>query len=110
MKTILFFSTLLMAGTAFATSGDKPQDYAWHIALTPQAGAGLSRMSLPTDVYLHARSASLDDVRLFDSSGKPLAFAITAPPVQSRTQRGSIPVNIFPVVGTQVSHSNLDGF
>ncbi|MFZ4875452.1 DUF3999 family protein [Janthinobacterium sp. Mn2066] len=110
MKTILFFSTLLMAGTAFATSGDKPQDYAWRIALTPQSGAGLSRMSLPNEVYLHARSGSLDDVRLFDSSGQPLAFAITAPPVQSRTQRDNVPLKIFPVLSTQVSDSSLDGF
>ncbi|MBB5367220.1 MULTISPECIES: DUF3999 family protein [unclassified Janthinobacterium] len=110
MKTVLFFCSLLIAGAASAASQDQPQDYGWSIVLTPQAGAGLSRMSLPTDVYLHARSASLDDVRLFDNNGKPLAFAITAPPVQSRTQRDSIPVNIFPVVGTQVSHSNLDGF
>ena len=110
MKTILFFSTLLMAGTAFATSGDKPQDYAWHIALTPQSGAGLSRMSLPTEVYLHARSGSLDDVRLFDSSGQPLAFAITAPPVQSRTQRDNVPLKIFQVLSTHASDSSLDGF
>lgn len=110
MKIMLFFSALLMAGAASAASGDKLQDYHWRIALTPQAGAGLSRMSLPTEVYLHARSASLSDVRLFDSSGQPLAFAITAPPVQARTQRKTIPVRIFPVTGQQAVFNGLEGF
>ena len=80
-----------MAGAALAAPPqDRPQDYRWSIALTPQPGAGLSRISVPTDVYLHARSASLDDVRLFDSTGKPLAFSLTAPPAQSRTQRDTL--------------------
>jgi len=109
MKTVLFFCSLLMAGAAPAAHADKPQDYGWRIALTPQPGAGLNRMSLPTDVYLHARSSSLDDVRLFDSNGKPLPFAITAPPVQSRTQRDAIPVRIFPVLGKRAIFNGLDG-
>jgi hypothetical protein len=109
MKPILICCSLLVAGAALAAPGqDRPQDYRWSIALTPQPGAGLSRLSVPTDVYLHARSASLADVRLFDSTGKPLAFALTAPPAQSRTQRDTLAMRIFPVTGKNVGYYELD--
>ncbi|MGK5044949.1 DUF3999 family protein [Janthinobacterium sp. GB4P2] len=109
MKTTLMFGIVLMAGAALAApSQDRPQDYRWSIALTPQPGAGLSRISIPTDVYLHARSASLADVRLFDRTGKPLAFALTAPPAQSRTQRDTLTMRIFPVTGRHIGYYELD--
>jgi len=109
MKPILICCSLLVAGAALAAPGqDRPQDYRWSIALTPQPGAGLSRLSVPTDVYLHARSASLADVRLFDSTGKPLAFALTAPPAQSRTQRDTLAMRIFPVTGKNIGYYELD--
>ncbi|MGK5053569.1 DUF3999 family protein [Janthinobacterium sp. RB2P8] len=109
MKTTLMFGIVLMAGAALAAPGqDRPQDYRWSIALTPQPGTGLSRISVPTDVYLHARSASLADVRLFDSTGKPLAFALTAPPAQSRTQRDTLAMRIFPVTGKNIGYYELD--
>jgi hypothetical protein len=110
MKTsTLMFGIMLMAGAALAAPVlDRPQDYRWSIALTPQPGAGLSRISVPTDVYLHARSASLADVRLFDSTGKPLAFALTAPPAQSRTQRDTLAMRIFPVTGKNIGYYELD--
>ncbi|MGK5064979.1 DUF3999 family protein [Janthinobacterium sp. LB3P112] len=109
MKTSLMFGIVLTAGAALAAPGqERPQDYRWSIALTPQPGAGLSRISVPTDVYLHARSASLADVRLFDSTGKPLAFSLTAPPAQSRTQRDTIAMRIFPVTGKNIGYYELD--
>ena len=109
MKASLICCSLLVAGAALAAPGqDRPQDYRWSIALTPQPGAGLSRISVPTDVYLHARSASLADVRLFDSTGKPLAFALTAPPAQSRTQRDTLAMRIFPVTGKNIGYYELD--
>lgn len=107
--TTLMFGIVLMAGAALAAPPqDRPQDYRWSIALTPQPGAGLSRISVPTDVYLHARSASLADMRLFDSTGKPLAFALTAPPAQSRTQRDTLAMRIFPVTGKNIGYYELD--
>lgn len=114
MKSSMLFCTWLLAGTALAAaatpSPERPQDYRWSIALMPPSGAGLSRMSVPTDVYLHASSVSLADVRLFDSTGKPLAFALTAPPEQSRTQRETRPVRIFPVSRAPSEQQDLNGF
>lgn len=100
MKTTLIFSIGLMAGAALAATPaphDRPQDYGWTMPVHVPAGAGLVQLPLPTDVYLHARSASLADVRLFDADGKRLAYAIVAPPAQSSTQRSHIAARIFPV-------------
>ncbi|WP_219114925.1 DUF3999 family protein [Janthinobacterium sp. UMAB-56] len=109
MNPSLICFGLLVAGAALAAPPqDRPQDYRWSITLTPQPGAGLSRISMPTDVYLHARSASLDDVRLFDSTGKPLAFSLAAPPAQSRTQRDTLAMRIFSVTGRHIGYYELD--
>jgi len=81
MKTALICCSLLAASAALAAPGqDRPQDYAWSMSIQSPAGAGIVQLSLPREVYLHARSASLADVRLFDADGKRLSYAIGAPP------------------------------
>ena len=83
MKTRLMFGIVLMAGAALAAPGqDRPQDYGWSMPIQSPAGAGIVQLSLPREVYLHARSASLADLRLFDADGKRLPYAIGAPPAQ----------------------------
>ncbi len=67
------------------------------------------QLSLPREVYLHASSASLADLRLFDADGKRLAYAIGAPPAQSATQRTNIPARIFPVTGAPATGDGLQG-
>ncbi|MDX8121295.1 DUF3999 family protein [Janthinobacterium sp. GMG2] len=108
--TTLMFGIVLMAGAALAAPGqDRPQDYGWSMPVTVPAGAGIVQLSLPREVYLHASSASLADVRLFDADGKRLAYAIGAPPAQSATQRTAIPARIFPVTGATATGDGLQG-
>jgi len=110
MKTISICCSLLLAGAAPAAPGqDRPQDYGWSMPVQVPAGAGIVQLALPREVYLHASSASLADVRLFDADGKRLAYAIGAPPAQSATQRTSIPARIFPVTGTPATGDGLQG-
>ena len=110
MKTISICCSLLLAGAAPAAPGqDRPQDYGWSMPVQVPAGAGIVQLALPKEVYLHASSASLADVRLFDADGKRLAYAIGAPPSQSATQRSSIPARIFPVTGTPATGDGLQG-
>lgn len=103
MKAALLFCTALMAGAALAATApqlpDRPQDYGWSMSVQVPAGAGLVQLPLPREVYLHARSASLADVRLFDADGTRLAYAIGVPAAPSATRRSSIPARIFPVTG-----------
>jgi len=110
MKTTLMFGIVLMAGAALAAPPqDRPHDYGWSMPVTVPAGAGIVQLSLPREVYLHASSPSLADVRLFDADGKRLAYAMAAPPAQSATQRSSIPARIFPVTGAQHTGDGLQG-
>ena len=110
MKHSLICCSLLLAGAALAAPGqDRPQDYGWSMPVTVPTGAGIVKLALPREVYLHASSASLADVRLFDADGKRLAYAIGAPPAQSATQRTNIPVRIFPVTGAPATGDGLQG-
>lgn len=110
MKPMSICCSLLLAGAALAAPGrDRPQDYGWSMPVQVPAGAGIVQLALPKEVYLHASSASLADVRLFDADGKRLAYAIGAPPAQSATQRTSIPARIFLVTGTPATGDGLQG-
>ena len=110
MKPILICCSLLVASAALAAPGqDRPQDYGWRMPVQVPAGAGIVQLSLPREVYLHASSASLADVRLFDGDGKRLAYAISAPPALSATQRTTIPARIFPVTGAPATGDGLQG-
>ncbi|MGK5039315.1 DUF3999 family protein [Janthinobacterium sp. GB1R12] len=110
MKPILICCSLLVASAALAAPGqDRPQDYRWSMPVQVPAGAGIVQLSLPREVYLHASSASLADLRLFDADGKRLAYAIGAPPAPSATQRTNIPARIFPVTGAPATGDGLQG-
>ena len=110
MKASLICCNLLAAGAAMAAPGqDRPQDYAWSMSIQSPVGAGIVQLSLPREVYLHAHSTSLADVRLFDANGKRLAYAIGTPPAQSTTQQTAIPARIFPVTGAPATGDGLQG-
>ena len=112
MKAPFLLCTCLIAGAALAVTPappDRPQDYGWSMPVQVPAGAGIVQLSLPREVYLHASSASLADVRLFDGDGKRLAYAMVAPPAQSATQRTNTPARIFPVTGAPATGDGMQG-
>jgi len=108
MKTSLILWCLLATLSANASAApDGPQDYAWRMAVTPAAGAGVVRLPVPREAYLHARRADLSDLRVFDANGKALAFAVGAPASQSATERREIPARLFPLKGAPASSEGL---
>lgn len=108
MKLVLSIVSLLACGTALAQNvPDHPSSYGWSMPVTVPAGAGVARLPLPKEVYLHARSGNLADVRLVDRDGQRLAFAISTPPAQASTQRSSVAARIFPVTGSAAGTSGL---
>lgn len=90
-----------ISGAAMAAVDPAPRDtaadYSHLIPLTVSGKQGIVQFQLPPDVYLHARSAGLDDLRLFDADGTRISFGLTAPPAAAETRRLSAPVRIFPV-------------
>lgn len=105
------FPLLICAGLASAVAAsmalaqnapDHPSSYGWSMPVSVPAGAGVVRLPLPKEVYLHARTGNLADMRLLDRDGQRLSFAISTPPAQSSTQRSSVAARIFPVTGSAV--------
>ncbi|MFA9215533.1 MAG: DUF3999 family protein [Sphingomonadaceae bacterium] len=99
--SILNAAVLLAAGAGpagAAAPADTPQDYAYVAPLTTSARQGVLQLRLPQDVYLHARSADLDDVRVFDATGAALPFALRNPAAQRHTSHRSLPLKIFPLL------------
>ncbi|TFW29860.1 DUF3999 family protein [Duganella callida] len=101
----------LIAAWAFssiASAADTPQDYSHLLPLSAGTRQGVLQVRLPKDVYLHARSAMLDDVRIFDASGKPQPFALRTPPVEARIGHRDLPLAIFPLMGNGEQAALLD--
>lgn len=97
------FLVLLAAGVALAGSvhaaepvpvPDTPALYSHTIPVQFQGRGSLVQLRLPKDVYLHAHSGTLDDVRLFDGQGRPVPFALTMP-AAPRASRRTTPVKVF---------------
>lgn len=90
---------LLSSGAASSTAfgADRPGDYTHAIPLTVSGRQAVVRLRLPPAVYLHARSAELADLRLFDASGAALPFALVDAAGPAQESRTTTAVAVFPV-------------
>lgn len=105
-RLTILLSLAACAASTGALATDRLQDYAWRMTVQP-AASGVVRLPLPEEVYLHARTSSLADVRLFDANGKALAFSIGTPAAQVASERRELPVRIFPLTGPSASSEGL---
>ncbi len=85
------------AQDANPSTSDLPADYSHALSLSVTGKQGVVGFRLPQAVYLHARSAELNDLRVFDAAGGKPPFALYVPKPQNRIQRQSWPVKQFPV-------------
>jgi len=90
---------LMTSFAAVASPGDAPADYSHILPLSVDAGQTVVQWRVPRDVYLNARSPTLDDMRIYDASGMsmPSALADLAPP--ATVGRSATPAAVFPVHG-----------
>ncbi len=104
-------TALALPAWATATSAavsDTPQDYAWALPLNAKTSQGVLQLRLPPDVYLHARSPQLDDLRVFDGHGAALPFTLQAAQGKRQTSHRSLPLKIFPLTGSAGQAQQLD--
>lgn len=99
-----------MAASPEASVSDTVQDYTHALPLSVSGKQGVVGFRLPQEVYLSARSAGLDDLRVFDASGARVPFAVHVPPQQERIQRSALPVKVFPVRSNRQHAQSGDGF
>ena len=109
LRIVLPGAALLLAGASQAAPPDQVGDYAYSIPLTLQKDSGVAALRLPPSVYLNSRSALLNDLRVFDSDGDRVPFALLAPPAQTQRIVTSLPVRVFPLMteGGGAAPSNL---
>ena len=103
-----FLATWAVSAIAAAAPSDTPQDYTHVLPLNAGAKQGVLQLRLPKDVYLHARSPLLDDVRVFDAKGVAQAFALRTAAFEARTSHRDLPLSIFPLMATSERTSQLD--
>jgi hypothetical protein len=88
---------LLPALAGGAAAPDTPAAYAWTMPVTVTDDNGVHGLRLPPSVYLHAQSAALADLRLFDRRGLPVPYALRQPPTDTFTDARELPLRIFPL-------------
>jgi hypothetical protein len=84
MKSILYYSTviMLMIMTATASTQEqppKPEDFAGAILMSGNAGS-LLRLEIPEAVYARLERADRGDIRVFDAEGLSAPFVIRGSP------------------------------
>lgn len=85
----------VMACASAHAEVDRAALYSHTLPVQFQGSGALVQLRLPKDVYLHARSGTLDDVRLFDAQGRPVPFALTLPLVQRDAGHRATPAKVF---------------
>lgn len=95
-------ATLLLAlsapgNAAQETPPDTPAQYSHALPLQITGKQGVVGLRLPLALYQHARTAQLDDLRVFDAKGVAQPFALYRPPPASPEQKTRLPARIFPV-------------
>lgn len=81
--------------SAGAATLDTPALYSHTLPVQFQGSGALVQLRLPKDVYLHAHSSALADLRLFDAHGRPVPFALTLPLEQRGASVRSTPAKLF---------------
>ncbi|MDT1843167.1 DUF3999 domain-containing protein, partial [Acinetobacter baumannii] len=59
----------LSVSVAVASPGDAPAGYSHILPLRVDANQAVMQLQVPREVYLHARSPELNDLRVFDAGG-----------------------------------------
>ena len=97
MRTWLAIAGLVLAPLAAASAvpADSPALYSHTLPVTFQGSGGMVQLRLPKDVYMQARSPTLDDLRLFDSHGRKVPFALTMPLTQRGVSHHVTPAKVF---------------
>lgn len=76
---------------------DTLADYSHSIGLKLSDKQGVVALRLPQALYLHARSADLSDVRIFDANGDGVPFALYLPDAQRKIEKQVSEAKIFPI-------------
>lgn len=99
---VIAIAVLILPVSAFvavASPGDAPVSYSHILPLSVEANQAVVQLKVPREIYLHAHSPELNDLRVFDASGASMPFALVDLAVPPVVNRPATPVAVFPVHG-----------
>ncbi|MBW7983663.1 DUF3999 domain-containing protein [Enterobacillus tribolii] len=101
----LLSGVLCLSAAAWAETVDAPSDFAYGIPLTTDSTSPFFRVDLPREVYTQTAWPDMRDVRVFNSQGMTVPFALfsAVATVESNT---SYPLRLFPMRGHKSEERN----
>ena len=90
-----------------AAPADTAAQYSHALTLLVSGKQAVVQLRLPRDVYLHARSADMADLRVFDSAGAQQPFALTGT-ASPRQHSADLPCKIFPIHAVAHAPGTID--
>lgn len=97
MKQLLAAALALVGNLALAAEPLPVESFAQAIRISPVAEYPVQQLLLPDAVYGWVVSPVLNDVRVFDASGKPVPHVFCPVPQQRRYVESQQPLPVFPV-------------
>lgn len=108
MAALLLAAPLAQGRDGEAVQSDTPTDYSHALPLTVSGKESVVQLRLPREVYLHARSTDLRDLRVFDAAGAVLPYTLQAPAARADSSRRDLPVRVFPVQASPGGRTDAD--
>ena len=101
----LLLALLLAPVLSFAA--EQPQDFAFGLPVEVDGSEALYEVEIPASVYQGTARPDLGDLRVFNSDGEPVPFALEPRPPQRAQTPQPVAVQYFPLYGEQPA--DLDG-
>jgi hypothetical protein len=98
MRRSIRLAVCLLAATTFAAPGEiARKDFAYVMPVTTQGNEGLASATLPLAVYTGSERRDLGDIRVYNSAGDSLPYALLSPPASAPQPSVPVKVPIFPL-------------
>jgi len=96
----LLLAALCLSASVSAKTGEAPKDYAYGLPLTTQGSEPFFKVALPGDVYQQTAWPDMRDLRVFNSQGVTVPFALYSTETHE-TQSQTWPLRVFPLDNPQ---------
>ena len=109
MKKSLFL--LLFVAVSVCAEEPALEDFAYGVELITDGSAPIYRLPIPQQVYQKIYRGDLGDIRIFNSSGQRIPYAIRVQKTRETTRSYWVNLPLFPLkgnTGRQASNNNLE--
>jgi hypothetical protein len=107
IRTGAIIATSLFAALAVAADEPRVADFQWQGTLDVTGQAGLIRVVVPGEALARLQSRSAADLRVFDAAGRPVPFALSAPPsTPAAARKATPPLPALPLLTTPPAGSS----